>query len=216
MAWTTWAPPTYTSLSSKSHLGGWSRSQVRISVKMSKEGDFDDIIDDLGGLGKYQIRLLVLLLGINNIITYSCTMYCLLGPLFFIMPFPLLHQVFVLHSPLHNCTHPDRLSPQTVGIDNITVWNVSFFQISYVLSLLVIIFIVYYLTSVIVYQFLLFNFFACLLSLIDCHLCMLLVFIISCLSSLIIFHLYCLSRLVAFRVWLFSTLFFFILIVFNL
>ena len=30
---------------------------------MSKEGDFDDIIDDLGGLGKYQIRLLVLLLG---------------------------------------------------------------------------------------------------------------------------------------------------------
>jgi len=74
---------------------------------MSKEGDFDDIIDDLGGLGKYQIRLLVLLL----------------GPLFFIMPFPLLHQVFVLHSPLHTCIHPDRLTPETVGIDNITIWQ---------------------------------------------------------------------------------------------
>jgi len=74
---------------------------------MSKEGDFDDIIDDLGGLGKYQKRLLILLL----------------GPLFFIMPFPLLHQVFVLHSPEHNCTHPDRLTPETVGIDNITVWQ---------------------------------------------------------------------------------------------
>jgi len=74
---------------------------------MSKEGDFDDIIDDLGGLGKYQKRLL----------------FFLLGPLFFIMPFPLLHQVFVLHSPLHECVHPDRISPETVGIENITAWQ---------------------------------------------------------------------------------------------
>ena len=44
---------------------------------MSSEEDFDDIIEMLGGFGKYQKRLL----------------YLLLGPLFFIMPFPLLHQV---------------------------------------------------------------------------------------------------------------------------
>ena len=41
------------------------------------------------------------------------------------MPFPLLHQVFVLHSPYHECVHPDRISPETVGIENITVWQVS-------------------------------------------------------------------------------------------
>jgi hypothetical protein len=39
--------------------------------------DFDDVLEDLGGLGRYQKKLL----------------YLLLGPLFFIMPFPLLHQV---------------------------------------------------------------------------------------------------------------------------
>lgn len=73
---------------------------------MSKDGDFDDIIDDLGGLGKYQKRLL----------------YFLLGPLFFIMPFPLLHQVFVLHTPLFDCLHPEHISHETVGI-NKTVWQ---------------------------------------------------------------------------------------------
>lgn len=74
---------------------------------MSKEGDFDDIIDDLGGLGKYQKRLL----------------YFLLGPLFFIMPFPLLHQVFVLHTPQFECIHPDRVTMETVGINNISIWQ---------------------------------------------------------------------------------------------
>jgi len=49
--------------------------------------DFDDMLDELGGLGKYQKRLL----------------YLLLGPLFLIMPFPLLHQVLVLHAPKHEC-----------------------------------------------------------------------------------------------------------------
>ena len=44
---------------------------------MSSDADFDDLVDKLGGFGKYQKRLL----------------YLLLGPLFFIMPFPLLHQV---------------------------------------------------------------------------------------------------------------------------
>ena len=44
---------------------------------MSQDADFDDLIERLGGFGKYQKRLL----------------YLLLGPLFFIMPFPLMHQV---------------------------------------------------------------------------------------------------------------------------
>jgi len=73
---------------------------------MSKEGDFDDIIDDLGGHGKYQKRLL----------------YFLLGPLFFIMPFPLLHQVFVLHTPTFDCIHPEEIRPETLGL-NKTVWQ---------------------------------------------------------------------------------------------
>ena len=44
---------------------------------MSSDADFDDLIERLGGFGKYQKRVL----------------YLILGPLFFIMPFPLLHQV---------------------------------------------------------------------------------------------------------------------------
>merc|ERR1712127_1113456 len=58
-----------------------------LSTKGHGVEDFDDILDDLGGLGKYQKRLL----------------FFLLGPLFFIMPFPLLHQVLVLHAPKHDC-----------------------------------------------------------------------------------------------------------------
>merc|ERR1712214_38236 len=54
--------------------------------------DFDDMLDELGGLGKYQKRLL----------------YLLLGPLFLIMPFPLLHQVLVLHAPDHDCIPLDN------------------------------------------------------------------------------------------------------------
>ena len=49
------------------------------SLKPPGAEDFDDVLDDLGGLGKYQKRLL----------------FFLLGPLFFIMPFPLLHQVLL-------------------------------------------------------------------------------------------------------------------------
>jgi len=76
---------------------------------MSKEGDFDDIIDDLGGLGKYQKRLL----------------YLLLGPLFFIMPFPLLHQVFVLHTPNFECVPPEHLNHDALGM-NKSVWQALF------------------------------------------------------------------------------------------
>jgi len=62
---------------------------------LGKQGggeDFDDMLDELGGLGKYQKRLL----------------YLLLGPLFLIMPFPLLHQVLVLHAPKHECIPVDN------------------------------------------------------------------------------------------------------------
>lgn len=69
--------------------------------------DFDDVLEDLGGLGRYQKRLL----------------YLLLGPLFFIMPFPLLHQVLVLHAPAHECVPPPELpGPESVGM-NLTEWQ---------------------------------------------------------------------------------------------
>ena len=71
------------------------------------DGDFDDVIDELGGFGKYQKRLL----------------YILLCPLFLIMPFPLLHQMFVLHVPAHECVHPQEITAETLGI-NATVWAV--------------------------------------------------------------------------------------------
>ena len=45
------------------------------------------------------------------------------GPLFLIMPFPLLHQMFVLHSPDYECVPPEQISAQTLGI-NITQWKV--------------------------------------------------------------------------------------------
>ena len=61
---------------------------------MSSEEDFDDIIEMLGGFGKYQKRLLFLLL----------------GPLFFIMPFPLLHQVEHIDLDL-NLAHTPARSP---------------------------------------------------------------------------------------------------------
>ena len=45
------------------------------------------------------------------------------GPLFLIMPFPLLHQMFVLHSPDYECVPPEEISAQTLGI-NTTQWKV--------------------------------------------------------------------------------------------
>ena len=45
------------------------------------------------------------------------------GPLFLIMPFPLLHQMFVLHSPDYECVPPEQISAQTLGI-NTTQWKV--------------------------------------------------------------------------------------------
>ena len=70
------------------------------------DGDFDDVVDELGGFGKYQKRLL----------------YILLCPLFLIMPFPLLHQMFVLHVPAHTCVHPEEITAESLGI-NETVWQ---------------------------------------------------------------------------------------------
>ena len=45
------------------------------------------------------------------------------GPLFLIMPFPLLHQMFVLHSPDYECVPPEEISAHTLGI-NTTQWKV--------------------------------------------------------------------------------------------
>jgi len=68
--------------------------------------DFDDVLEELGGLGKYQKRPL----------------YLLLGPLFLIMPFPLLHQVMVLHVPKHDCQPVDQPSYQDMDM-NMTDWQ---------------------------------------------------------------------------------------------
>jgi len=68
---------------------------------MSSDSSFDDTIEQLGGFGRYHKRLL----------------YLLLGPLFFIMPFPLLHQVFVLHVPDHSCVPPEHLSNDSLMVD---------------------------------------------------------------------------------------------------
>ena len=46
-----------------------------------------------------------------------------LGPLFLIMPFPMLHQMFVLHSPEHSCNHPPIMEAENMGI-NQTIWQV--------------------------------------------------------------------------------------------
>merc|ERR1712001_291451 len=85
---------------------------------LGKQGggeDFDDMLDELGGLGKYQKRLL----------------YLLLGPLFLIMPFPLLHQVLVLHAPKHECVPLDAAgAPRWTAEDmnmNKTDWQQIFF-----------------------------------------------------------------------------------------
>lgn len=50
---------------------------------MTASADFDAILDEIWGNGKYQKRLTVVLL----------------GGVFFLMPFALLVQVFVLHMP---------------------------------------------------------------------------------------------------------------------
>ena len=39
------------------------------------------------------------------------------------MPFPMLHQVFVLHAPSYDCLHPEEISANTLGI-NQTEWKV--------------------------------------------------------------------------------------------
>jgi len=74
---------------------------------MSQDADFDDLIERLGGFGKYQKRLL----------------YLLLGPLFFIMPFPLMHQVFVLHVPEHSCSLPAEMDMEALGFNNLSTYQ---------------------------------------------------------------------------------------------
>ena len=107
------------------------------------DGDFDDIIDELGGFGKYQKRLLYILLSkykqfslnkstlplaiveneIRNKVMTGNPSSNILGPLFLIMPFPMLHQMFVLHSPEHSCNHPPIMEAENMGI-NQTIWQV--------------------------------------------------------------------------------------------
>ncbi len=52
--------------------------------------EFEDVINEVGGHGRFQRRLL----------------YGVLGPLFFLLPFPCLTDIFALHVPQHWCRHP--------------------------------------------------------------------------------------------------------------
>lgn len=91
---------------------------------------FDDLLEELEGSGWYQKRLLFLLL-------------C---PIFFLMPFAFLNQIFVLHIPSkkwqtkkwvdtfklcsvdHWCTPPDNLSPDTLNM-SLEQWKTTFLPV---------------------------------------------------------------------------------------
>ena len=60
---------------------------------------------------------------IRNKVRNGNPSYDALGPLFLIMPFPMLHQMFVLHSPEHSCNHPPIMEAENMGI-NQTIWQV--------------------------------------------------------------------------------------------
>ncbi len=62
--------------------------------------EFEDIIDEIGGHGYFQQRLL----------------YGALGPLFFLLPFTCLIEIFALNIPKHWCKHPE-------GIINLDKWK---------------------------------------------------------------------------------------------
>ena len=90
---------------------------------------FDDLLAEIEGNGWYQKRLI----------------YFLLGPVFFLMPFAFLNQIFVLSIPGkseiifwtnfifgsfldHWCTPPEQFSPEALGI-NLTEWKSIFLPI---------------------------------------------------------------------------------------
>ena len=77
------------------------------SSTMTEKTAFDDLLDDLGGMGRFQKRLL----------------YFLLGPVFFIMPFPFLVQLFVVHSPDHWCRPQASIKHDALGL-NLQDWKV--------------------------------------------------------------------------------------------
>ena len=52
------------------------------------------------------------------------------GPLFLIMPMPMMHQVFVLHVPHHQCSPPVNSSAQSLGM-NETAWKEIFLPIEF-------------------------------------------------------------------------------------
>ena len=70
---------------------------------------FDDLLAEIEGDGWDQKRLI----------------YFLLGPVFFLMPFAFLNQIFVLSIPDHWCTPPEQFSPEALGI-NLTQWKAIF------------------------------------------------------------------------------------------
>jgi len=71
--------------------------------------EFDELMGEVKGSGWYVNRLL----------------WFLLVPVFFLMPFQFLHQIFVLSVPPHYCTPPEGLEPETLAM-NLTTWQETF------------------------------------------------------------------------------------------
>ena len=59
-------------------------------IEEAEMKDLEDIINEVGGQGKYQRRLL----------------YYVLSPLFFLLPLSWMSEVFYLNAPPHWCYHP--------------------------------------------------------------------------------------------------------------
>lgn len=68
--------------------------------EIEKMGGFDDLLAELEGTRWYQRRMI----------------WFLLVPLFFLMPFAFLNQIFVLSVPDHWCSPPKGLEPETLGL----------------------------------------------------------------------------------------------------
>ena len=69
--------------------------------------DLEDIIEEVGGQGRYQKRLL----------------YVVLGPLFFLLPLSWMSEVFFLNVPSHWCYHP---MTKDLNQDELNAWKKCF------------------------------------------------------------------------------------------
>lgn len=69
--------------------------------------EFEDLIEEIDGQGRYQKRLL----------------YVVLSPLFFFLPLSWLNELFLLHVPDHWCYHP---SQENLSLSEVAEWRECF------------------------------------------------------------------------------------------